>query len=623
MSDMGTATQVHGGRWLENWAPLALGRATWAASPPLAAVWWGLVVLRSVLPAGLTLGLGSLVSAIADGRPAGGSLVLVGGSFALLSMLSPIHTQVGAILGDQTSGWLQWSLTAACSDPPGISHLERPGLADELTMGRDFDLGITGPPLSVALGFISAGMVELGGGVAQTIVLGTVLWWAPFVIGGAWLSTHWLLRESSVWSNRTDPEVMAEQRHADYAYRLAVEAQPAKELRVFGLGEWTVERFASRRRRLVDLQWKSMRLRQRSLWTVFAVLGVAHAVVLVPLVSSAINGHITLGHLVVGAQALLGASALAVGGFAWALEGAAQPILVVERLAARMAAEGALNTQASTGSAIGLPTASIRFEDVGFTYPSGGAPVYRHLNLTIPAGKSLAIVGRNGVGKTTLVKLLCRLYDPTSGAITIDGQDLKSLDVAAWRKRVSVVFQDFVRFELSLRRNVVLDGAAIDDAELGRILEIAGAGGLAQFDQPLSKAQPGGTDLSGGQWQRVALARALAAVHLGAGVVILDEPTAQLDVRGEAAIFERLLAATAGCTTILISHRFSTVRHADCIVVIEDGVVVEQGSHHELMAQAGRYKVMFDLQASRFNDNEDAADIDDMELVLEDAEVVE
>lgn len=609
-------------RRLENWAPLALGRATWGASRPLAAVWWGLVALRSVVPAGLTLGLGALVSAINDGRPVGWSLALVGGSFALLSMSSPIHTQVGFILGDKTSGWLQSSLTAACSNPPGISHLERPGLADELTMGRDFDLGITGPPLSVALGFISAGLVELGSGVAQTIVLGTVLWWAPFVIGGAWLSTHWLLRESSVWSNRTDPDVMAEQRHADYAYRLAVEAQPAKELRVFGLGEWTVARFASRRLRLVDLQWKAMRLRQRSLWTVFAVLGVAHAAVLAPLVSSAINGHLTLGHLVVGAQALLGATALAVGGFAWALEGAAQPVLVVERLTARMAAEGALDTSASTGSAVGLPARSIQFHDVGFTYPSGGAPVYRHLDLTIPAGKSLAIVGRNGVGKTTLVKLLCRLYDPTSGAITIDGHDLTSLDIDEWRKRVGVVFQDFVRFELSLRRNVVLDVAAIDDTELGRILDVAGARGLAEFDQPLSKAQPGGTDLSGGQWQRVALARALAAVHLGAGVVILDEPTAQLDVRGEAAIFERLLVATAGCTTILISHRFSTVRRADCIAVIEDGLVVEQGSHEELIAQAGRYKLMFDLQASRFLD--DPSGIDDVDFAsLEEAGAVE
>ena len=603
-------------RGLESWAPLALARATWSASRPLAAAWWGLVVVRSMLPAALTLGLGSLVSAIAGGRSATAPLLVVGGSFALLSMSSPIHTQIGSILGDRTSGWLQASLTAACADPTGISHLERPGLADELTMGRDFDLGITGPPLSVALGFISAGMVELGGGIAQTVVLGTVLWWAPFVIGGAWLSTHWLLRESSVWSNRTDPEVMAEQRHADYAYRLAVEAQPAKELRVFGLGGWTVERFASRRRHLVELQWKAMRLRQRSLLTVFAVLGAAHALVLVPLVSSAVDGDLALGSVVVGAQALLGASALAVGGFAWALEGAAQPVLVVERLGKRMAEEGALDTSSSRQPAAGLPAAAIRLEDVGFTYPSGGPPVYRHLDLTIPAGRSLAIVGRNGVGKTTLVKLLCRLYDPTSGAITVDGRDLRTLDVDGWRRRVSVVFQDFVRFELSLRRNVVLDGAALDDAQLLRLLEVAGAADLAQLDQPLSKAQPGGTDLSGGQWQRVALARALAAVHLGAGVVILDEPTAQLDVRGEAAIFERLLAATAGCTTILISHRFSTVRHADRIVVIEDGLVIEQGSHDELMAAAGRYRAMFDLQASRFNDGR-APDLDDDADLLE------
>ena len=579
-------------------------------------MWWGLVAVRSVLPAGLTLGLGSLVSAVAGGRPVTGPLLLVGGSFALLSMSSPIHTQIGSILGDKTSGWLQAALTAACADPPGISHLERPGLADELTMGRDFDLGITGPPMSVALGFISAGLVAMGGGVAQTLVLGTVLWWAPFVIGGAWFSTHRLLRESSVWSNRTDPEVMAEQRHADYAYRLAVEAQPAKELRVFGLGEWTVERFASRRGRLVELQWKAMRLRQRSLLTVFAVLGAAHAVVLVPLVSSAVDGELALGSVVVGAQALLGASALAVGSFAWALEGAAQPVLVVERLGRRMAEEGALDTSGSTQPAAGLPREAIRFEDVGFTYPSGGAPVYRHLDLTIPAGRSLAIVGRNGVGKTTLVKLLCRLYDPTSGAITVDGRDLRTFDVEAWRERVSVVFQDFVRFELSLRRNIVLDGTPVDDAELLHVLDVAGAAGLARLDQPLSKAQPGGTDLSGGQWQRVALARALAAVHLGAGVIILDEPTAQLDVRGEAAIFERLLAATAGCTTILISHRFSTVRHADRIVVIEDGLVIEQGSHDELMAAAGRYRAMFDLQASRFNDGR-APDLDDDADLLE------
>jgi ABC-type multidrug transport system fused ATPase/permease subunit len=160
------------------------------------------------------------------------------------------------------------------------------------------------------------------------------------------------------------------------------------------------------------------------------------------------------------------------------------------------------------------------------------------------------------------------------------------------------VLQDFVRFELPLRDNVAPAGAP--DAAVLEALAEAGAHDLASLDTPLAKGYPGGTDLSGGQWQRVALARALCAVQLGAGVVLLDEPTAQLDVRGEAEIFERVLAATRHCTTILISHRFSTVRQADRICVLEHGRVVELGTHAELMDAQGRYRTMFDLQAQRF-----------------------
>jgi ABC-type multidrug transport system fused ATPase/permease subunit len=229
--------------------------------------------------------------------------------------------------------------------------------------------------------------------------------------------------------------------------------------------------------------------------------------------------------------------------------------------------------------------------------------VLEHLDLTIPAGTSLAIVGQNGAGKTTLAKLLCRFYDPQSGAIEIDGADLRTLDLASWRARVTAVFQDFLRLELPLRDNVAPAGAP-DDA-VRAALESAGASKLAALDTILARGYDGGTDLSGGQWQRVALARALAAVQLGAGVVLLDEPTAQLDVRGEAEIFERLLAATRRCTTILISHRFSTVRHADRICVLEHGRATELGTHDELMALGGRYRTMFDLQAQRFTDPEE------------------
>ena len=237
--------------------------------------------------------------------------------------------------------------------------------------------------------------------------------------------------------------------------------------------------------------------------------------------------------------------------------------------------------------------------DVTFAYPTGGAaPVLEHFDLTIPAGSSLAIVGQNGAGKSTIAKLLCRLYDPLSGSIEIDGTDLREIDLAAWRARIAAVFQDFIRFELPLRDNVAPAGAPDDIVHAA--LESAGAANLAALDTILARGYDGGTDLSGGQWQRVALARALSGVKMGAAVVLLDEPTAQLDVRGEAEIFDRLLAATRHCTTILISHRFSTVRHADRICVLEHGRVIELGTHEELMALGGRYRKMFDLQAERF-----------------------
>jgi ABC-type multidrug transport system fused ATPase/permease subunit len=249
-----------------------------------------------------------------------------------------------------------------------------------------------------------------------------------------------------------------------------------------------------------------------------------------------------------------------------------------------------------------MPAREIRFRNVTFAYP-GGAPVLDTFDLSIPAGSSLAIVGQNGAGKTTLAKLLCRLYDPQSGAIEIDGVDLRELSLDSWRERITAVFQDFIRFELPLRDNVAPAGAP--DAVVLQALESAGAANLASLDTVLARGYDQGTDLSGGQWQRIALARALSAVQLGAGLVLLDEPTAQLDVRGEAEIFDRILAATRQCTTILISHRFSTVRHADRICVLEHGRVIELGTHDELMAKGGRYRTMFDLQAQRFTAVED------------------
>jgi ABC-type multidrug transport system fused ATPase/permease subunit len=576
------------------------------ADPALAGAWWTVLVLRGLLPALFGIAMGVLVAAVQQGTGLAAPLTFAGIVFVLLQVLTPLHQAVSANLGDRTAAWLYDRLTEACVRPPGMGHLEDPKLTSDLTVARDFDLGMTGPPLSISMDFIAGGLVQMIAGLAFAVVLAGYRWWAALVLAGAWLATHWLLRESAVWHDRNTEVVRAAQRDADYAYRLAVDPPAAKELRLFGLAGWVLDRFIHRRTRLHELQYEATRLREKPLlWSLVLVIG-ANVLVFWSLASAATAGRIELGALVIYAQSAVGASMIAFGGLNWALDSSAAPVAAVLRLEPAMAAGGALPS--GTHEAAGKPVHEIRFRDVTFAYPSGGSsPVLEGFDLTIPAGSSLAIVGQNGAGKTTLAKLLCRLYDPQAGAIEIDGTDLREFDLGAWRERITAVFQDFIRFELPLRDNVApqkVSNGGQDSTVLASLSE-AGAAGLADLDTVLARGYEGGTDLSGGQWQRIALARALYAVRLGAGVVLLDEPTAQLDVRGEAEIFDRILAATRQCTTILISHRFSTVRHADRICVLEHGKVIELGTHEELMALGGRYRTMFDLQAQRFVATED------------------
>jgi ATP-binding cassette, subfamily B, bacterial len=566
------------------------------ADRPLAVAWWALLIARGLLPAGFAVAMGSLVAAVEGARSLAGPLAIVGVVFVALQVLAPVHQAVSANLGDRMAAWLYDRLTEAAVRPPGMGHLEDPELAKDMTVAREFDLGMTGPPLSMSLDFIAGGLVTLLGGLASAAVLFAYAWWAPLVLGGGWLATHWLLRESGVWKDRNTDEVRSAQQDADYAYRLAVDPPAAKEVRLFGLAGWVLDRFVERRVRLHRLQYEATRMRERSLVLSVVVVLVANGLVFWSLGAAALSGRLELGATVTFAQAALSTSMIAFGGLNWALDGAAAPVAAVLRVAPKTGPAGFLPSGETPAD--GMPASEIRFRGVSFAYPGTATPVLRDFDLSIPAGSSLAIVGRNGAGKTTLAKLLCRLYDPDSGAIEVDGRDVRELDLASWRGRLTAVFQDFIRFELPLRDNVAPDGAP-DDVVLAA-LAAAGAGDLAELDTVLAKGYPGGTDLSGGQWQRIALARALCAVRLGAGVVLLDEPTAQLDVRGEAEIFDRVLAQTRHCTTILVSHRFSTVRKADRICVLEEGRVVELGTHEELIALSGRYRTMFDLQAERF-----------------------
>jgi ATP-binding cassette, subfamily B, bacterial len=565
------------------------------ADGTLSVLWWLVLVLQGLLPAVFAVAMGILVGAVQGGRDLAMPLAFVGVVFVLLQVLNPIHEVISNNLGDRTAAWLYDRLTEACVRPPGMGHLEDSTLTADLTVARDFDLGITGPPLSISMDFIANGLVGMIGGLACAVVLFGWAWWAPILLAGAWLSTHWLLRESAVWRDRNTEVVRNAQRDSEYAYRLAVDAPAAKELRLFGLGNWTLARFVDLRTRLHGLQYQATRLRERPLLLCVLIVTSANALFFWSLASAAASGSVDLGQVVVFAQAAVGTSMIAFGGINWALDGASAPVGAVLRLEPAMAAAGGLPSGNRSAESVSAP--EIRFRDLTFAYPEG-RPVLEQFDLTIPAGSSVAIVGQNGAGKTTLAKLLCRLYDPQTGAIEVDGIDVREFALDSWRQRVTAVFQDFIRFELPLRDNVAPAGAP--DDVIRAALEAAGASHLAALDTVLARGYEGGTDLSGGQWQRVALARSICAVMQGAGVVVLDEPTAQLDVRGEAEIFERLIAATRHCTTILISHRFSTVRHADLICVLEHGRVVELGTHHELMALKGRYRTMFTMQAKRF-----------------------
>jgi ATP-binding cassette subfamily B protein len=249
----------------------------------------------------------------------------------------------------------------------------------------------------------------------------------------------------------------------------------------------------------------------------------------------------------------------------------------------------------------------IRFEGVGFRYPGGETERWalRDVNLFIPKGQSLALVGENGAGKTTFIKLLANLYQPTEGSVLLDGRDLRIWDEVELRRRIGVIFQDFNEYQLALRENVAFGSVEHlgDDLRVGRAVERGGAKELAAglaagLETQLGRWFSGGVELSGGQWQKVALARAFMRDE--ADILILDEPTAALDAEAEHAVFQRFRALAVGRTTILISHRFPTVRMADRILVLEAGRVVEDGTHAALVAAGRRYARMFQLQASGY-----------------------
>jgi len=224
-----------------------------------------------------------VIGAVQGGRTTTWPLVAMSAVFVALQVSAPLHQTVGESLGNRMSAWLYDDLTDSCVAPPGSGHLEDPTLAGDITVAREFDSGHHGPPMEVNLPFIASGLIDLGTGVASAAVLVGYTWWAPIVLAGAWGATHWLLRESAIWKDRNTDEVREASLHADYAFRMAVDPPPAKELRVFGIADWVLDRFTQRRRELFDLQQAATRLRERSLVLSVLIVSAANVGVLVAL----------------------------------------------------------------------------------------------------------------------------------------------------------------------------------------------------------------------------------------------------------------------------------------------------------------------------------------------------
>src|SRR5215467_8922606 len=297
---------------------LQLAAALSRADRPMAAGWWTLLIVRGLLPAGFSIATGVLVGAIQHRYSLVIPLIIVGILFTLLQVLGPLHTALSANLGDRTAAWLYDELTQACVAVPGIGHLEDPDLAADLQVARDFDRGMTGPPLSLSVDFIASGLLDMVAGLAQAAVLFGYAFWAPPVLAGAWLATHWLLKDSAIWRDRNTEEVRQAQRDADYSYRLAVDPPAAKEVRVFGLSDWVLDRFIARRRRLHELQYQATRMRERSVLTSLVLVLAANGLILWSLADAALSHHIGLGALIVYAQAAVGTAMIAFGGLNWA-----------------------------------------------------------------------------------------------------------------------------------------------------------------------------------------------------------------------------------------------------------------------------------------------------------------
>jgi len=567
-----------------------------------------LELAAAVLPLAVIGVIGILVGRVAGDAAIAWPLAGLSLLLFLQQAIGPFRAAVAYRITRRVDGFVRAQVMELANRSLGLAPLEDPTTLDRLELAG----GTIDPFWGASPGGAAVAVIALGGRYLQVAGAAALLarLSVPVACGltAVVLLTH---HRSLRWNRRRLLAIRgnhAAGRSSRYTSGLANTPGPAKEVRLFGVLDWLEHRFRD--------QWAEVSGTRLGPWRWASTRVTALLVALTPVVALAfvvvartgVEDEVDARSLAVALQAAIVLFSLL---FDHRQDDAYQLEFGLEALDTLRVLRDTIDSPGvdGTADAAELPRELIRFDGVHFAYPGDGREVFAGLDLTISAGTSLAIVGGNGAGKTTLVKLLARLQEPQAGRILVDGVPVEELDPVSWRRRLAVIFQDFVRYELPASDNVgfggisrrgdleALDGAAARAGALGVVHRLPSG-----WATPLSRQFVGGADLSGGEWQRIALARALFAVEAGAGVLVLDEPTANLDVRAEAALFEDFLDLTRGLTTILISHRFSTVRHADRICVLDGGRVVEDGSHDDLVAAGGRYAEMFLLQAERFRD---------------------
>jgi ATP-binding cassette subfamily B protein len=439
----------------------------------------------------------------------------------------------------------------------------------------------------ITIGFLAAGLVAFNPWLILLLLVAIL----PAFLGESYFND-----QTYALSRSQTPQ----RRELDYLRYIGASDETAKEIKLFDLSGFIINRFKT-----LSLKFYEDNRRiavQRSVWgTIFALLGSAgYYGAYVYILASTVAGNITIGELTFLAGSFRQMRSL-LEGILTRFTTVSQGAIYLRDFFEFFEIEPKIHNAQSSLPFPNPIKQGFTFEDVGFRYLNSERWANRHLSFTLHPGEKLALVGENGAGKTTLVKLLCRLYDPTEGRILLDGHDLKEYDLNELRLNTGIIFQDFLRYQMTFSQNIA--AGKITEKENEELIKVAAhlslADELAQkmpngYEQMLGKRFAEGVELSGGEWQKVAIARAYMR---DAQLLILDEPTSALDARAEFEVFERFTELTKGHMAVLISHRFSTVRMADRILVLNKGELAEIGSHEELLSKNGRYSELFQLQA--------------------------